>query len=130
MIDSGNALLMLKKWVDEETMLLFRFESLDAAFSLVGIASSASLEDCTVRSRKSDGTLRFRLDEPDCRFEFRDRRSLSSFATVAEDVAEMTHLSIFFPARFSLEAIRTETIELRASLTISELHSSELKDKE
>jgi hypothetical protein len=129
MIDSGNALLMLKKWVDEETMLLFRFESLDAAFSLVGIASSASLEDCTVRSRKGDGTLGFRLDEPDCRFEFRDRRSLSSFTTVAEDVAEMTHLSIFFPARFSLEAIRTETIELRASLTISELHSSELTDK-
>ena len=128
MIDSDSALLMLKKWAEEGTVLLFRFESLDVAFSLTGVVSSASSEDCIIRSRKGEATLRFRLDDPDCRFEFRDRRSISELVAVAEEKEDLAHLAIFFSARFSLEAFRTETPEPRGSLMISEVHPSELKE--
>jgi hypothetical protein len=44
-----------------------------------------------------------------------------------EEFAERAHLLIFFPPRFSLEEFKTETTEGRDSLTISELHDSEIK---
>ena len=126
MIDSGNALLMLQKWAEEQTPLLFTFTSLDAGFAIGGTVSAASPDDCAVRSAKGDATLRFRIDDPDCKFEFTDRRSLAGSRKLGEDKGELATLLIFFPARFSLEAIRLTKEERRSSLTIMEVHSSEI----
>jgi hypothetical protein len=130
MIDSGNALLMLKKWADEHTPLLFRVESVDVAFAISGTVSSASIGDCIVRSGKGDATLRFGIDNPDCKFEFADRRFLASLAEsseIREDTEELASLLIFFPARFSLEDVRLTKQGSRVSLSITEVHFSELK---
>jgi hypothetical protein len=127
MIDSGNALSMLQKWADEETKLLFRLGSADAASAIGGTISSASPDDCVVKSVKGDATLRFRINDPDCRFEFTDRRSLAS-SEPSEGKGDLSTLLIFFPARFSLEEIRLPKEGTRMSLTISELDESEFKE--
>jgi hypothetical protein len=127
MIDSGTALLMLKKWADERTPLLFRLESVDTASAISGTVSSASLDDCIVKSAKGDATLRFRIDDPDCRFEFADRRSLAGEREIREGTEELVNLLIFFPARFSLEDFRLTRQGSRVSLSIIEVDSSEIK---
>lgn len=127
MIDSGNALLMLKKWAEEHTPLLFRLESVDTAFAVSGTVSSASLDDCIVRSGKGDSTLRFRIDDADCKFEFADRRSLAGSRELPEATGELVNLLIFFPARFSLEDVRLTRQGSRVSLSIIEVDNSEIK---
>jgi hypothetical protein len=127
MIDSGTALLMLKKWADENTPLLFRTESVDVAFAVTGTVSSASIDDCIVRSGKGDSTLRFRIDDPDCKFEFADRRSLAGSRELREGTEELVNLLIFFPARFSLEDIRLTGQGSRVTLSIIEVDGSEIK---
>lgn len=126
MIDSGSALLMLRKWAEEHTPLLFTFTSLDAGFNIGGTISSASPEECDVRSSKGDATLRFRIDDPDCKFEFTDRRSLAG-GEPDEGKGELGALLIFFPVRFSLEAVRLTKQEPRPSLRVMALHDSEIK---
>ena len=127
MIDSGSALLMLKKWAEEQTFLLFTFTSVDAGFSIGGTVSTASMDDCTIRSAKGYATLRFRLDGPDCRFELADRRSLAGTRELREEMGELVNLLIFFPPRFSLDDVRLAREGSRVSLSIMEVHSSEIK---
>ena len=126
MIDSGNALLMLRKWSADKTNLLFTFKSIDAGFAIGGKIASASADDCVVKSAMGDATLRFRIDDLDCKFEIADRRSLAESREMPEERGDLVTLLIFFPARFSLEAFRLEKDEPRPLLTIMALHDSEI----
>jgi hypothetical protein len=127
MIDSGTALLMLKKWAEEHTPLLFRLESVDTAFAISGTVSSATIDDCVVRSGRGDSTFRFRIDDPDCKFEFADRRSLAGSRELREGMGELVNLLIFLPARFTLEDFRLTRQGSRVSLSIIEVHNSHIR---
>lgn len=126
MIDSGNTLLILRKWFDEGTLLLWQGNFRDTSFALTGIVSSLSDGECVVTSRKGEARLAFRFADPECRFEYRERRSFTDSDT-PEEFAEKGHLLIFFPPRFSLAEFSSETTEGRDMLTVSELHPSEVK---
>ncbi len=117
MIDSGNALLILRKWADEPSLLLFRFESKEVASAIDGTLSPSSNSTWQVRSRLGDATLSFDLDG--CVFEYTERRAVRD--DVSNDVAEKGHLLVFFPPRLS----STGLPDKRSSLMVSELLSSE-----
>jgi hypothetical protein len=127
MIDSGNTVLILRKWLDEGTLLLWQGNFRDTSFALTGIVSSLADEECVVTSRKGEAKLAFRFGDPECRFEYRERRSFTG-SDSPEEFSEKAHLLIFFPPRFSLAEISSETTEGRDKLTVSELHPSEVKN--
>ncbi|MFZ1085046.1 MAG: hypothetical protein WAN35_08780 [Terracidiphilus sp.] len=121
MIDSGNALLILRKWADETSSLLFRFESAQVACAMGGTISEGSDSTWQVRSRRGDATLSFRLDG--CVFEYVERRAIGR-DDAPDDIAEKAHLLIFFPPHFSSTGLPEE----RNTLTVSELLPSEIKE--
>ena len=122
MIDSGSALLILRKWADETTLLLFRFESTEIACAMGGTISEGSDSEWVVRSRRGDATLNFDLEE--CVFEYKERRAFGRDEDSPEEAAEKGHLLIFLPPRFSSSGIP----DVRSSLTVSELLPSEIKE--
>jgi hypothetical protein len=97
-IDSGNALLILRKWTNEPTLLLLRYESTEVACAIDGTISEDPDSTWQVRSRRGDATFSFRLDG--CAFEYTERRAVSQ-DDAPNDVAEKGHLLIFFPPHFS-----------------------------
>jgi hypothetical protein len=120
MIDLVDALLILQKWSDEASSLLFRYEATDAACAVTGTLSKDSESTWQVRSRKGDATLSFRVDS--CVFEYVERRAVGS-KDATNDVAERATLLVFFPPRFSSINSPLE----RSSLSISELLPSKIK---
>jgi hypothetical protein len=127
MIDSGNTILLLRKWCDDETLLLWEGEFRDANFSMTGIISSLSDEECIVASRKGEAKLAFRLTE--CKFEYVERRAVAE-SDIPEEFSEKGVLLVFFPGRFSLAEFASETTNGRDTLTVKELHPSELIDRD
>ena len=121
MIDAGNTLLILRKWAEENSPLLFRFESAEVAFAVGGTISEDADSIWQVCSYRGDATLSFRLD--DCASEYTERRAFKEGDT-PNDIAEKAHLLIFFPAHFSSDGLP----ERRSTLTISELLPSEIKE--
>lgn len=121
MIDADNTLLILRKWAEENSTLLFRFESAEVACAVGGTISEDAGSIWQVRSRRGDATLSFRLD--DCAFEYTERRAFREGDT-PNDIAEKGYLLIFFPAHFSFDGLP----ERRSSMTISELLVSEIKE--
>ncbi len=126
MIDPREAFLILHKWADEKTLIVCQCKFRDAAFSLTGVVSSLKEGKCEIKSRKGEAILQFLFNAPECSFEYVERRAgISSDAP--EEFAERAHLLIFLPPSFSLEEFETDTTAGRDSLTISELHDSEIK---
>src|SRR5665213_415202 len=119
MIDSGNTLLILRKWADNSTSLLFRYESIEAACAIDGTISEDADSTWQVRSCRGDATFSFGLDG--CVSEYVERRATSGETDMSNDIAEKGNLLIFFPPHFS----STGLPEKRGSLTVSELLSSE-----
>lgn len=126
MIDPKEALLILRKWADEQTLIVCQGTFRDAAFALTGVVASMTDSKCQVNSRKSEAKLEFLFNTPECAFDYVERRAVMA-ADANEEFAERASLMIFFPPRFSLAEFRTETTEGRDMLAISELHPSELR---
>jgi hypothetical protein len=128
MIDAKEAILILRKWSNEQTLIVCQGKFRDAAFALTGVVASLSDSKCQVNSRKGEAKLEFIFDAADCVFEYVERRA-GMAADADEEFAEKASLLIFFPPRFSLAEFRTETTEGRDTLAISELHPSELRGR-
>ena len=126
MIDSREALLILRKWSDEQTLIICQCGFRDAAFALTGIVTFLTDNKYQVNSQKGEAKLEFLLNSPECAFEYVERRA-GMTADANEEFAERASLMIFFPPRFSLAEFKTETTEGRDMCTISELHPSELR---
>ena len=129
MIDLKEALLILRKWSDEQTLIVCQCTFRDAAFALTGVVASLTDNKCQVNSRKGEAKLDFLFNNPECAFEYVERRAAMT-ADANEEFAERASLMIFFPSRFSHDEFRTETTEGRDTCTISELHPSELRNGE
>lgn len=127
MITPDEAHLMMRKWVDEKTLLLCQCLFRDAAFSLTGVVSSLTEDRCEISSHKGEAKIKFLVDTTECKFEYVERRA-GMMSDAPDELAAKAHLLIFFPPRFSLEEFRTETTGGRDHLTISELHPSEIKN--
>lgn len=128
MIELGSALLMLKKWSDEESLLLAVVAFRDAGFSVAGKLSPTSDGNWLVKSPKA--TLTFRVSDAD-RFEYVERRALKpADVTISEDSAERGALMVFFRPRFSMEEIKSGAIGERNSLRLMELLPSEVGGKD
>jgi hypothetical protein len=127
-IELGSALLMLKKWADdEEVLLLCTVAFRDAGFSVAGRLSETSDGNWLVKSPKGEATLTFRVSSFD-NFEYVERRALRPpDVEITEEVAERGALMIFFRPRFSLEEIKSEQVGERNSLRLMELLESEVR---
>lgn len=126
-IELGSALLMLKKWSDEEALLLCNAAFRDAGFAATGRLSATTDGNWLVKSPKGEATLTFRVTAHDS-FEYTERRALRpSDVVITEESAERGTLLIFFRPRFSLEEIKSETVGERNSLRLMELLPSEVK---
>ena len=102
MIATDEALLMLRKWADEQTLIVCQCKFRDASFALTGVVSSLTDDKCEIKSRRGEAILQFLFNTTECKFEYVERRAgLSS--DVPDEFASRAHLLIFFPPRFSLE---------------------------
>jgi hypothetical protein len=63
MIDSSEAILILRKWTDEKALLLCRWGTSFASTALTTTISEISEIYCALSSRKGEATLCLRLDE-------------------------------------------------------------------
>src|ERR1035438_6081257 len=123
MIESGNAFLILRKWADEETLLVCRWVAQGASVSLTCFVASVSQDLCTINSRKREAKLCFRIDDPGLLFEYKQRRDVSD-SELPEHIAELGALVVIFPLRFTAEEFRLETPSERDTVTLWELDAS------
>jgi len=129
-IDSGNAVLMLSKWLDEESILLCQCSLRDCAFATAGIIKFVSEERCEIRSPKGEATLTFRLDAAGTAFEYVERRALTSKGLeIAEESAERGALLILLRPRFTPKDVRSSVAPERDSISLCDLLPSELGSK-
>jgi hypothetical protein len=98
LIDSGNTLLILRKWAVESTLLLFRYESTEVACGIDGTISEDPDSTWQVRSRREDATFTFSLDG--CASEYVERRAVNG-DDVSNDVAEKG--AHFLPTPFLID---------------------------
>ena len=126
MIDPKEATLVLRKWANEQTLIVCQCNFRDAAFALTGVLTSLTDSKCQVNSRKGEAKLEFLFDTPECAFDYVERRA-GMAADASEEFAEKGSLLIFFPPRFSPTEFKTETTGGRDSIAISELHPSEIR---
>jgi len=126
MIDPKEAILILSKWAEEQTLIVCQGTFRDAAFALTGVVAFLTDGKCQVNSRKGEAKLEFLFNIPECVFDYVERRA-GMAADASEEFAEKASLLIFFPPRFTLAEFRAETTEGRDMLAISELHPSELR---
>jgi len=127
MITPDEAHLMMRKWADENTLLVCWCVFRDAAFSLTGVVSSLTDDKCEIKSQKGEAIIQFLVNATDCKFEYVERRAGMN-SDARDEWASKAHLLVYFPPRFSLEEFKTETTGGRDHLTISELHPSEIKN--
>jgi hypothetical protein len=120
-----EARLLLDKWAREETLLLCRGIFRGVSFSLTGTLSFLPAGQGCITSRKGEAKTLFDIDDSGILFEYVERRTVAD--DMAEEFAELGGVVIMLPPRFSKEEFRAGIIGPRDRLTISELHSSEVK---
>jgi hypothetical protein len=94
LIEPNEALLMLRKWAEEQTLIVCQCKFRDAAFSITGIVSSLTEDKCEVKSRKGEAILQFLFNTPECKFEYVERRAGMS-SDKPDDFASKAHLLTF-----------------------------------
>jgi hypothetical protein len=97
MIDPLEAHLIMRKWADEQTLIVCQGTFRDAAFALTGVVSSLTDSKCQINSRKGEAKLEFIFNTPQCAFDYVERRAVMA-ADGNEEFAERATLMIFLRA--------------------------------
>jgi hypothetical protein len=120
LISSEEALLILSKWADEETLLLSMAFLKGMSFSLTGKISLTAPQEFSIGSRAGEAKLVFRLDDPELSFGYAERRDGEPQADLSEEDATLSGLTITFPCRVSIAPPLPDKPPKRERLIISE----------